>query len=1005
MHFPIKEKFSLSDEFILKYKNVKPKFGFGGLGEFVYMRTYSRLKADGKNEQWYETVRRVVEGVYSIQKQHISDHKLRWDEHKAQKSAREMYDRMFNFKILGSGRALWSLGTDITMQRGLTEALFNCSFISTEDIDIRLSEPFAQAMDFLMLGVGVGFDTRGAGKIIVQEPSRDKQVYSVPDDREGWVISVAYAINAFFGKENFEFDYSLIRPAGSPIRTFGGVSAGYEPLKKLHDTIYSSLSANVGAPISQRTIADIINAIGVAVVSGNVRRSAELLVGNTDEEFLDLKNYEKNPERMELGWASNNSVDSPIGMDYSDIAKRIFINGEPGVLWIDNMRKYGRMRESEANYKDKRVVGVNPCAEITLEDGELCVSGDTRILTRNGYPRIQDVVGKQVEVWNGKKWSKTTPFVAGKNKKLLRVWFSDGSFLDCTPKHKFSVLSGRTLGIERYKEVEASNLKYGDKLEKPNVKTNEMVGKFEENAFEWGFFAGDGYLDGKDIMGIICGNKDKLVSLGMKGSLGKPQIKEGYKDPVNRINFTKVLKDFEMAKHLNNKDLGIPEYFFEMDKESILEFLAGWIETDGTIQKNEDSWHYRVYGSLQKMLDLQLLLRKIGIEGASVSLASPKGFVTNLGERNRDLYYLTIPSNQCYEIPTRIKKIEEDKISSGYMKNNAHKESKDISIKLRQRVVEIEELDGEHDVFCFEEMEEHKGVFGNVLTHQCNLNEIILPNHEDFDDLLESIKYSYLFAKTITLLPSNWTNTNAVMLRNRRIGLSMTGITQFMAEKGLSELKKWMEEGYNKVQHYDQVYSEWLAVPKSIKTTTVKPSGSLSLLAGCTPGVHFPESKHYIRRVRLSKNSPYVSILKNANYKVEDASEDPKNTAVVEFPVSLGDKVKTINDVTIWEQMSIAAFAQEHWSDNAVSVTVTFKKNEEKDIESSLNFFQHKMKSVSFLPKLELDTPYKQMPYEEITKEQYDEMSKNLLPLDFSEMFGKDSSVELYCETDSCMIL
>lgn len=144
----------------------------------------------------------------------------------------------------------------------------------------------------------------------------------------------------------------------------------------------------------------------------------------------------------------------------------------------------------------------------------------------------------------------------------------------------------------------------------------------------------------------------------------------------------------------------------------------------------------------------------------------------------------------------------------------------------------------------------------------CNLVELIPSNHESIEDFKQTIKYAYLFAKTITLLNTNWPETNKVMLRNRRIGLSMTGITTFIADNGTKQLKEWMEEGYNLIQKYDDIYSEWFAIPKSIKTTTIKPSGTLSLLAGVTAGIHFPESRHYIRRVRLSKNSPYIKILK-----------------------------------------------------------------------------------------------------------------------------------------------
>ena len=360
MKFPIEQTFKLSDGFIEKYKSIKPNFGFGGLGEFVFMRTYSRLKEDGKNEAWFETVRRVVEGIYAIQKQHIEDYRLGWNQAKAQKSAQEMYERIFNFKMLGSGRALWALGTDIVTKRGLTEALYNCSFISSQNIDKSFAEPFSNAMDFLMLGVGVGFDTRGVGKITIKEQQEKETVHVISDDREGWVHSVSLLLESFNGGKRYSFDYSAIRKEGTPIRTFGGVSAGYKPLKQLHETIFKTLSENVGKYITETNIADIINAIGVAVVSGNVRRSAELLVGSNTEEFLDLKNYKKNKERSKIGWASNNSIDAQIGMDYTDITKRISDNAEPGVLWLSNMQKYGRMRDSEANNKDKRVIGVNP---------------------------------------------------------------------------------------------------------------------------------------------------------------------------------------------------------------------------------------------------------------------------------------------------------------------------------------------------------------------------------------------------------------------------------------------------------------------------------------------------------------------------------------------------------------------------------------------------------------------------------------------------------------------
>ena len=161
-------QFKLSENFISKYKRKKAPFGFNGLGELVYMRTYSRIKEDGKNERWWETVQRVVEGTYTMQMNHIESHQLGWNPWQAQKSAQEMYDRIFNMKFLPPGRGLWAMGTAITEEKGLYAALNNCAFVSTKTIKEDYAKPFCFLMDASMLGVGVGFDTKGAGEIIVK---------------------------------------------------------------------------------------------------------------------------------------------------------------------------------------------------------------------------------------------------------------------------------------------------------------------------------------------------------------------------------------------------------------------------------------------------------------------------------------------------------------------------------------------------------------------------------------------------------------------------------------------------------------------------------------------------------------------------------------------------------------------------------------------------------------------------------------------------------------------
>eukprot|EP00954_Amorphochlora_amoebiformis_P003196 249922-Amorphochlora_amoeboformis.AAC.1 len=109
--------FRLSPKFMKEYSSKKAPFGFNGLGELVYHRTYSRVREDGENEDWHDTVQRVVEGTFNMQKGWLQSSGLGWDESKKQIEAEEMFDRIFNFKFLPPGRGLWAMGSQLTEDR------------------------------------------------------------------------------------------------------------------------------------------------------------------------------------------------------------------------------------------------------------------------------------------------------------------------------------------------------------------------------------------------------------------------------------------------------------------------------------------------------------------------------------------------------------------------------------------------------------------------------------------------------------------------------------------------------------------------------------------------------------------------------------------------------------------------------------------------------------------------------------------------------------------------
>lgn len=226
-----KPAFRLSPRFVQQYESKPAPFGFNGLGELVYHRSYARTKGDSdQKEQWFETVERVVNGTYNMQKRWIEQHELGWTPSRAQRSAQEMYDRIFNMKFLPPGRGLWAMGSPLTEEKMLYAALNNCAFVSTADLKYNPSQPFAFLMDAAMLGVGVGFDTRGAGSIVIKgcNLSKPAELFTIPDSREGWVDSLRILLEAhILGRAVPQFDYSLVRPAGEPIRVRAALAAGW----------------------------------------------------------------------------------------------------------------------------------------------------------------------------------------------------------------------------------------------------------------------------------------------------------------------------------------------------------------------------------------------------------------------------------------------------------------------------------------------------------------------------------------------------------------------------------------------------------------------------------------------------------------------------------------------------------------------------------------------------------------------------------------------------------
>jgi ribonucleoside-triphosphate reductase len=649
--FPIEPCFRLEKDVVGELQDRPVPWGFPVLSQVVYIRTYSRLREDGKQETWADTVIRVVEGTMSIRKHWYRLMGLRWDERAMQELARRMALAIYEMKFLPPGRGLWAMGTPTVYEKG-GMALNNCAFISVGD---SLADAAAFLMDALMLGVGVGFDTHRRDHILVRNPryNGDPEVFVIPDSREGWVESVRKLIRSYEvqGERPVEFDYSQIRPKGSPIRGFGGVASGPEPLRELHERLRGYLDRSFARFVDTRLIADVMNAIGCCVVAGNVRRSAEIALGAAgDHVFRDLKNYAVYPERAEIGWMSNNSIVLESRDDFDvipEVVDRIVENGEPGFVNLLNVRKYGRIGEKMPD----QAIGVNPCGEIPLESAELC--------------------------------------------NLVEVF------------------------------------------------------------------------------------------------------------------------------------------------------------------------------------------------------------------------------------PTR-----------------------------------------------------------------CG------------DDFFEVVKLATFYASTVSLLLTHCPETNQVLSRNRRIGVSVSGVADWVEQVGPVTVFGLLNRAYDIVREENRKWNLEAGIPPAIRVTTVKPSGTVSLLAGVSPGMHYPEGGYVLRRVRIAETSQLAERLIGAGVRYERDLYSA-GTLVFEFPVAYGKgQTRSVRNVSLWEQAAVLVMLQRAWADNAVSNTLKFQPDEAGEIARVLAFTLPQVKTVSLLPDVD-EGAYPQMPLERIDREEFERRMAEMEQVDWAGLNG-DGAGSRYCDGEAC---
>jgi len=291
----------------------------------------------------------------------------------------------------------------------------------------------------------------------------------------------------------------------------------------------------------------------------------------------------------------------------------------------------------------------------------------------------------------------------------------------------------------------------------------------------------------------------------------------------------------------------------------------------------------------------------------------------------------------------------------------------------------------------------------------CNLSEIFPTRCYGPEEFFNAIRYATLYSSTVALLPTHRRETNNIIMKNRRIGVSISGIAQWASgfnkegwskNMNYSEISKYLDSGYKIVRSENKRLARDAGVPESIRVTTIKPSGTISLLAGVTPGIHFPVSRYAIRRIRVGTQSPIIDALLNSNVPRED-DQYSVNTKVFEFIIDHGP-VRPCEEVSPWEQFALIRMVQKYWADNSVSATVYFDKESCKpeEIQKMLDLYIPELKSVSMLPHS--GHGYTQAPYEPLTEEEYNKRVEET-KIDFSNTKGNVPSGSVYCTGDNCV--
>jgi ribonucleoside-diphosphate reductase alpha chain len=293
----------------------------------------------------------------------------------------------------------------------------------------------------------------------------------------------------------------------------------------------------------------------------------------------------------------------------------------------------------------------------------------------------------------------------------------------------------------------------------------------------------------------------------------------------------------------------------------------------------------------------------------------------------------------------------------------------------------------------------------------CNLSEVVVRENDTKKDIQRKVELATILGtwqSTLTdfkYLRKIWKDNTE---EERLLGVSLTGQFghKFMSGKeDLVMLEAFLMTLREKAREVNKEESGKIGIPESAAITCVKPSGTVSQLVGVSSGMHPWHSPYYIRTVRGSKGDPISTFLKEVGIPVEDDVMKPNETYVFSFPVKAPEGAIVRNDLTAIDHLNIWLVYQRAWCEHKPSITVSVKEEEWMEVGAWVYKNFDEVSGISFLPHS--DHTYKQAPYQEVSKEEYEalvaKMPNNIRWEDLSFYETEDGtspSATLACSSD-----